>query len=62
MMVQVVKDKNDQVIVENVQVRERFMEYFDELLNFEKEREAIEREGIRRLKGRESTRSGWNCT
>ena len=38
MRVQVVKDKNDQVITEDVKVRVRFREYFDELLNFEEER------------------------
>ena len=35
------KDKNGLMIAEDVKIKERIKEYFDELLNFEKEREEI---------------------
>ena len=38
MKVQAIKDKNDQMVAEDVKVSERFKEYFEELLNFEEER------------------------
>ena len=41
MWVQAIKDKNGQVIAEDVKVSERFKEYFEELLNSEEEKEAI---------------------
>ena len=41
MRVLTIKDKNGQVTAKDVKVSERFKEYFEELLNFEEEREAI---------------------
>ena len=39
--IQAVKDRNGQLVMEEVKVRERFKEHFEELLSLEEEREAI---------------------